>query len=59
MKFSKFFKRRHPYAPVAFLGRKNVEKMLGADIKKLKNIKKKKKVDESAEAGEKSQVKKR
>jgi hypothetical protein len=38
MKFLKFFKRRYPYAPIAFLGRKNVEKMLGADIKKLKKL---------------------
>lgn len=38
MKFFKFFKRRYPYAPIAFLGRKNVEKMLGADIKKLKKL---------------------
>ncbi|MFT4653096.1 MAG: hypothetical protein ACJA0G_000543 [Kangiellaceae bacterium] len=33
-----FFKRRYPYAPIAFLGRKNVEKILDADIKKLKKI---------------------
>lgn len=38
MKYFKFFKRRHPYAPVAFIGRKNVEKMLGADIIKLKKL---------------------
>lgn len=38
MKFLKFFKRRHPYAPIAFLGRKNVEKIFDADIKKLKKL---------------------
>ncbi len=38
MKWSKFFKRKYPYAPIAFIGRKNVEKILGADIKKLKKV---------------------
>jgi hypothetical protein len=38
VKFLKFFKRRYPYAPIAFLGRKNVEKIFDADIKKLKEL---------------------
>lgn len=36
--FKKFFKRRHPYSPVAILGRKNVQRILGADIVKLKQL---------------------
>lgn len=40
MKFFKFFKRRYPYAPIAYLGRKNVEKILEADITKLKKLEK-------------------
>ncbi len=31
----KLFKRRSPYAPIAYVGRKNVEKILGAKIKKM------------------------
>lgn len=38
--FKKLFKRRHPYAPAAFIGRKTVERILGADIVKLKTIEK-------------------
>ena len=38
--FEKLFKRRYPYAPIAFLGLKNTEKMLGADITKLKKVEK-------------------
>ncbi|MGK0373409.1 MAG: hypothetical protein ACJAW1_003683, partial [Glaciecola sp.] len=38
MKFFKFLKRQYPYAPIAFIGRKNVEKILGADIKKLRKL---------------------
>jgi len=40
MKFKKMFKKRHPYAPVAFLGRKTVERSLDADIVKLKKLEK-------------------
>lgn len=40
MNFKKFFKRRYPYAPIAFLGRKTVERVLGADITKLKKLEK-------------------
>jgi hypothetical protein len=36
MKLSKLFKRKVPYAPVAYLGRKNVEAILGAKIVKPK-----------------------
>lgn len=34
MKFKSFFKRRLPYSPVAFLGRKKAEKILGGHITK-------------------------
>lgn len=57
MKFLKFFKRRHPYAPVAFLGRKNVEKMLGADIKKLKNLDKIKQAEKELDTLDKIETK--
>lgn len=36
--FKRFFKQKYPYAPIAFLGRKNVEKALGADIMKYKKL---------------------
>lgn len=36
--FKKFFKRKHPYSPVAYLGRKTVERSLGADIVKQKKL---------------------
>ncbi len=36
MKLSKLFKRNVPYAPVAYIGRKNVEAILGAKIAKKK-----------------------
>jgi len=36
MFLKRLFKRRYPYAPIAYLGRKTVEKVLDADIKKLK-----------------------
>jgi hypothetical protein len=38
--FKKFFKRKYPYSPVAYLGRKTVERSLGADIIKLKKVEK-------------------
>jgi hypothetical protein len=41
MKFQflkKIFKRKYPYGPVAYLGRKTVERSLGADIVKLKKL---------------------
>ncbi|WP_395344481.1 hypothetical protein PN836_006860 [Ningiella sp. W23] len=38
MNLKKLFKRRHPYAPVAYLGRKTVERSLNADILKLKEL---------------------
>jgi hypothetical protein len=40
MKWSKLFKKRYPYSPVAFLGRKTVEQILDAKIIKLKKLKK-------------------
>ena len=40
MIFKKFFKREYPYGPIASLGRKTVERSLGADIKKLKKVEK-------------------
>jgi hypothetical protein len=36
MKIKKLFKRRFPYSPVAFLGRKTTEKILGGHIAKQK-----------------------
>ncbi len=36
--FKKFFKRKYPYSPVAVLGRKTVERILGADIVKYKKL---------------------
>ncbi|WP_371193062.1 hypothetical protein [Glaciecola sp. SC05] len=36
--FKNFFKRKHPYLPVAYLGRKTVERSLGADIVKQKKL---------------------
>ncbi len=36
--FKKFFKRKYPYSPVAILGRKTVERILGADIVKFKKL---------------------
>lgn len=38
--FKKIFKRRYPYSPVAYLGRKTVERALQADIVKLKKLEK-------------------
>lgn len=46
MKLSKLFKRRSKYAPIAFLGRKKIEKILDADIEKLN---KKPKASESSD----------
>jgi len=43
--FKKFFKRKYPYSPVAILGRKTVERILGADIIKLKKLEEKQKQD--------------
>ncbi|GAC14017.1 hypothetical protein [Aliiglaciecola lipolytica] len=34
----KLFKRKHPYAPVNYLGRKRTQRILGAKIKKRKQI---------------------
>jgi hypothetical protein len=36
--FKKIFKRKYPYSPVAYLGRKTVERSLGADIVKFKKL---------------------
>jgi hypothetical protein len=34
------FKRRHPYAPVAFIGRKNFEKTMDCKVMKRKDLEK-------------------
>lgn len=39
-KFFKNFKRKYPYAPIAYLGRKTVERTLDANIRKLKKVEK-------------------
>jgi hypothetical protein len=36
--FKKIFKKRHPYAPVAFLGRKAVERSMGCEVVKTKKL---------------------
>lgn len=36
--FKKLFKKRHPYAPVAFLGRKAVEGAMGCKVMKTKKL---------------------
>lgn len=55
MIFKKFFKRKYPYGPIAFLGRKTVERSLGADIKKLKKVEKELEAEAEAEAEEQKQ----
>ncbi|WP_164084752.1 hypothetical protein [Alteromonas flava] len=40
MKLPKFFKRKYPYSPIAYLGRKNVERIFGARIIKYKKLEK-------------------
>lgn len=40
MIFKRFFKRKYPYAPIAYLGRKTVERALDADIQKFKKLEK-------------------
>jgi hypothetical protein len=35
-----FFKRRHPYAPVAYMGRKNFEKTMNCKVMKRKDLEK-------------------
>lgn len=34
------FKRRHPYAPVAYMGRKNFEKTMDCKVMKRKDLEK-------------------
>jgi hypothetical protein len=51
--FKKFFKRKYPYSPVAILGRKTVERILGADIIKLKKLEEKQKKGREQEAAKK------
>jgi hypothetical protein len=36
--FKKIFKKRHPYAPVAYLGRKAVEGSMGCKVVKTKKL---------------------
>ena len=38
--FKSFLKPKYPYAPIAMLGRKNVEKALGANITKYSKLQK-------------------
>jgi hypothetical protein len=38
MNIRKYFKRKYPYAPIAYLGRKTVERVLDAEIVKLKHV---------------------
>ena len=49
----KFFKKKHPYSPVAILGRKTVERILGADIVKLKKLDKVQKKEREEKAKKK------
>jgi hypothetical protein len=35
-----FFKRKHPYAPVAYMGRKNFEKSMDCKVMKRKELEK-------------------
>jgi hypothetical protein len=51
--FKKFFKRKYPYSPVAILGRKTVERILGADIIKLKKLEEKQKKDSDEQPAKK------
>ncbi|GAC28943.1 hypothetical protein [Brumicola pallidula] len=51
--FKKFFKRKYPYSPVAILGRKTVERILGADIIKLKKLEEKQKKDREQQSDKK------
>jgi hypothetical protein len=51
--FKKFFKRKYPYSPVAILGRKTVERILGADIIKLKKLEDKQKQEREEESEKK------
>ena len=50
--FKKFFKRKYPYSPVAILGRKTVERILGADIVKLKKLEEKQRVEKEEKSKE-------
>lgn len=38
--FKAFFKRKHPYAPVAYMGRKNYEKSMNCKVMKRKDLEK-------------------
>lgn len=38
--FKEFFKRQHPYAPVAYIGRKNFEKTMDCKVMKRKKLEK-------------------
>ena len=51
--FKKFFKRNYPYSPVAILGRKTVERILGADIVKLKKLEEKQKKERDEKSAKK------
>ena len=51
--FKKFFKKKYPYSPVAILGRKTVERILGADITKLKKVEAQQKKEREEKAASK------
>lgn len=38
MKLSSFFKRKYRYAPIEYMGRKQVQQILGAKIVKFKKL---------------------
>lgn len=38
MNIKKYFKRKYPYAPIAYLGRKTVERVFDANIEKFKDL---------------------
>ncbi len=38
--FKDMFKRQHPYAPVAYMGRKNFEKTMNCKVMKRKKLEK-------------------
>lgn len=50
MNLSKFFKRRSKYAPIAFLGRKTMQKILDADIEKLNKKPKAEKTSQTSDS---------
>jgi hypothetical protein len=58
VKLAKFFKRKYPYSPIAYLGRKNVERIFGARIIKYKKLEKIKAQQEACNEASDSEQKK-